>query len=1160
MGVRSIRCTKFAFSLIVLALATYPAHGQSVSASMTGFVFDSSGAGVPAAAVTATNTATGVETKRETDAQGLYLITPLIPGLYSLTVESTGFRRFVQENIDLDPNFRFNLNVTLELGQVTEQITVTSAPPMLKTENTDVSLELPEVMVENLPTLGRNVTRLHFLAPGTVRWRGGDTWLPQENPGLTSTSITNGRFWGENDYLYDGITNVEYGITGVQIINPPQDAIQEVKMTTSEYDAELGQIGGLTVQYVSKSGSNDFHGSVFWFNRNSKFFAANPFTEKVPGTGPDGKGNGPAPFNWNQYGGSIGGPIIKNRTFFFFDYQGEKTAQGGSLLTTYPTDDFQNGDLRRSLGDVVLDGNGAPFMVETTDGALVQARQNMIFDPTTGSIDGTGRQAFSCNNVVGVICQNRFNPVTNNLLDLLNSEAAGLPVNQGELDNNLAASGSSTFNRDTFDVRGDHHFSDNRQIFGRWTRFEAKQDNPPLYGLAGGEGFAGGTPNIGDFENHHAVINYTQTFSPTFLMEARVGVARFKLTSFQWDVGNKTNDAVGILGINSDDPVQQGLSAFRIDGPVAQWTMGIETVAAIPRFDANTLIQFGANMTKIMGSHEFRWGGSFIRQRSDFNSINESTRGEFEFNRLITADADIPGTGMGMGAFLLGAPSGFQRGVINFIATDRVWRNGVYFRDAWRVTPKLTINYGIRWDFIGRPRPRNPSENSNYDPNTNDLLLACVGQVSCTSNVDNNWADFSPRLGIAYKLFEKTVIRAGYGRSYFASNFGGHLGTLGTNFPMQVRENIQRTNQFFPFSFPTEAGPHTLDQPVPPPPRPEIPENGLLQKPEGLSVLYVPKDSKTSYIDNWNFTIQHQLTQDLTVSVGYLGTIGRFLYDNQNVNAAVPGPGPQNPRKKFFNLTGSPDALGVRCRCQNSSYNSMIVTAEKRFSQGFTLTANYTWSKAIDVMQGGFGWDGQNQNPFNRAASRGISEYNRASTLTIGHVWEIPYGTGRKWGNDASGFAKAILGGWQFNGVTLIYSGFPIAVNWGDASSLNSNFGQRPDVVGDPVVSNPSRGGWYSPAAFASPGEFQFGNYGRNGGELRGPSFFVADWSLWKKFFFSTPLNERTAIEFRWELYNSFNNTNLGSPNATADSSTAGQIFAIDGDMRRMSFGLRLSF
>ncbi|HEX2522956.1 MAG TPA: hypothetical protein VHP35_12615, partial [Terriglobia bacterium] len=218
----------------------------------------------------------------------------------------------------------------------------------------------------------------------------------------------------------------------------------------------------------------------------------------------------------------------------------------------------------------------------------------------------------------------------------------------------------------------------------------------------------------------------------------------------------------------------------------------------------------------------------------------------------------------------------------------------------------------------------------------------------------------------------------------------------------------------------------------------------------------------------------------------------------------------------------------------------------------------YTWAKAIDIQFGGFGWAGQPNNPFDRRASRGISEYNRASALTIGHVWELPYGSGRRYGSSAPAVAKAVLGGWSFNGVTTAYSGFPVSIVWGDGSSLNSTFGQRPDLVGDPRVDNPTRARWFNPAAFANPRPYNWGNYGRNGGDLRGPSFFTADWALWKNFGFRSPLSENTTLEFRWETFNLFNNTNLDTPANTADSAIAGQITAIEGTMRRMQFGLRL--
>jgi hypothetical protein len=320
----------------------------------------------------------------------------------------------------------------------------------------------------------------------------------------------------------------------------------------------------------------------------------------------------------------------------------------------------------------------------------------------------------------------------------------------------------------------------------------------------------------------------------------------------------------------------------------------------------------------------------------------------------------------------------------------------------------------------------------------------------------------------------------------------------------------------------------------------------------------VPKDSETSELDTWNLTIQHQLSQNLSISAGYVGSAGRNIYDNLDINAPFPGPGPLNPRRRYFNITGNAGPINLRCRCGASNYHSMLVQVEKRFGAGYSIISNYTWSKAIDVQFGGFGWAGQASNPFDRRASRGISEYNRASALSIGHVWELPYGSKRRYGSSAPVVAKAVLGGWNFNGITTVYSGFPVSILWGDGSSLNSTFGQRPDLIGDPRVDNPTRTRWFDPAAFGNPAPYHWGNYGRNGGDLRGPSFFVADWALWKKFDFKTPLSENTSLEFRWESFNLFNNTNLDTPVNTADSAVAGQIVGIEGTMRRMQFGLRL--
>jgi len=694
-------CTCTAFVITIAAILVLPAYGQAVTGSITGHVYDPSGAPVPNATVLATNVLTGIETTRNTDSTGLYLITNLLPGTYSVAVEAKGFKRFVQENIVLRVDSKINIDAQLELGEVTQEVTVNAAPPMLQTEKADVNVVLPEQTIESLPTVGRNISRLHLLAPGTSAFIFQQP--AGENPSLGATVVANGQFWGSNEYQIDGITDVEFGSSGMQIVTPNQDSVQEVKVTTSNYDAELGQVSGLAAQYVTKSGTNALHGSLFWFNRNNKVFAANPFSEKVAGTGPQGKGIGTAPFRWNQGGGSVGGPIKKNKMFFFGDYQFNRTREGSSQLATVPLLDFQRGDFSSI------------------------AATHPIFDPLTGSPDGTGRTQFSCNGRFNVICPDRFNPVSVKLLDLLNGELANRFIDQSKANNNFASSGSSSYNQDQFDVRYDVNISDKDKAFVRYTYFTALLNNPAIFGLAGGPAVSGLSPQTGEYRNHHGVINYTHTFGPTLLTEGRIGLTRFGLRGLQFDVGHNTNDEVGIKGINSGDPLTQGLAGITVSGPVNNWFMGIPTGVGIPRIQFNTVIQGANNWTKINGDHELRWGFDIRRQRFDFLTLNESSRGNFQFDQLITASAGVPGSGLGMASFLLGLPSEYDRANFSQFPAERNTRIAWYWQDAWRVTPKLSFNYGVRYEYIGPSTPRFPGGGVNYDPETGNLLLSGLG-------------------------------------------------------------------------------------------------------------------------------------------------------------------------------------------------------------------------------------------------------------------------------------------------------------------------------------------------------------------------------------------------------------------------------------------------
>ncbi|MGH9631977.1 MAG: TonB-dependent receptor domain-containing protein, partial [Bryobacteraceae bacterium] len=683
----------------------------------------------------------------------------------------------------------------------------------------------------------------------------------------------------------------------------------------------------------------------------------------------------------------------------------------------------------------------------------------------------------------------------------------------------------------------------------RYTLFTSQLDNPPVFGkVAGGLAVGSLSPQTGDYRSQHAAFNYTHTFGPTLLTEARVGLIRFRLDGYQSDAGLRTNEQVGIPNINTDDILTQGLAGIDVFGPVGAWFMGIRSGVGIPRIDRTTGFQWVNNWTKIFGSHQLRWGADIRRNRFEFIATNASSRGNFQFAPSITGADEAAGSGLGMASFLLGMPSNFNRAVLRGFTSERMTRAAFYWQDIWRATPKLTLNYGLRYDYYSPVTPGHPGGLVNFDINTGDLLLAGLGDVSNTANVQTDWNNVAPRLGAAYKLTSKTVLRAGFGRSYFLSNYGGMFFFLTSTYPIAAQQTIDQSNIRFPI-FPIEEGPPT-------PTTPEFPASGHLPAPRGELLKHRPFDNRTEYIDSWNLTLEHQLANDLRVSVGYVGNVGRKLWRALNINAAPPGVGPLRDRRRFFQEFGLDQQIQNGCNCENSNYNSLQFVVEKRFSEGYWLNSAFTWSKALDLRGA--------PNPLDRRSGYGPSEFDRAAIWVLSHTWDLPYGAGRRFGASAGGIREFLLGGWKFQGITTLASGFPFTPTLSDRSSINADFGQRPDVAGDPRVPEPNRERWFDPSAFSVPQCCRLGNAGTN--ILRGPSLFTVDWSFGKEF----QIRESMRLDFRWENYNLFNHANLALPATAVDSPTAGRIFGLAGSqsfggagvtpMRRMQLGARLSW
>ncbi len=544
--------------------------------------------------------------------------------------------------------------------------------------------------------------------------------------------------------------------------------------------------------------------------------------------------------------------------------------------------------------------------------------------------------------------------------------------------------------------------------------------------------------------------------------------------------------------------------------------------------------------SKGLGNHNLEFGGDY-RWVVNFRSASDtSRRGVFQFNSDVTGDGNPGDTGTGdaFASFLLGQPSSFAR--FNFLGNPKEYEWDVFgfVQDQWRVTPRLTLTYGLRYEVYSAPYA-NAGNSANFDFSTGQLLVAGTGSVNRYMNIDTRLTNFAPRIGIAYSFNPKTVIRAGYGRSYFPNFFSIQVSH---NFPVNFSQDLT-SSAGTPLDFSLSQGPPLATPPV-------VPASGMLPLPDGVTATGLPPDRKTASVDMWNVMVQREITPGLTFQVGYVGNVATHLGTFVNANAPVPGPGQSNDNRPYFALFGYTQDLTNFCNCFSSNYNALQVSAIKRFTKFYSLTAQYTFSKTLN-----FGDNSTEFGPYNIASQHGPAGFDRAHTFTLGHVVELPFGPGRPFFSGMNRWQKLLFSGWQFTGLTTVYSGRPFTPVLSSNSSLNSTFALRPDVVGDPNANVPS-GLAFNPAVFATPAPFVEGDAGRN--SLRGPMYVDADWGLGKAF----QVTEKTKLQFDWQNFNVFNHPNLGLPNNVVDSSGAGQFTSLETFAlpRTMQFSLKFMF
>jgi hypothetical protein len=1134
-----VRCIVVLLAILGLSVS---AGAQAVSGNIDGTVTDASGAAVPSATVTITDKDRGEIYHAETNAQGNYSQTHLLAGHYQVKIESASFAGYMAEvTVQVDATTR--VDASLNPAGTQSTVTVTDESPLLTTDRAEISTTLTSGEIEKLPVLDRNITNLLLVIPGTQL----NSWqhAASENPQQGIQANVNGQFFTANGFLLDGTEN-QSAILGIAVINPNIDALQDFKVSTSNYDAEFGSASGALIQATTRSGTNHLHGSLFEFLRNNVTNSSDPFTHQNP------------PIRWNQFGGSLGAPVMKDKLFGFFDYQGTRRRTGGSLITTVPTAAERTGDLTALLGDYICaDGSVSsspctnPLQVRTTEGGTTPARAGLAFDPYSTRDANTGKEAYTKNGQPNIL------PVADPMAKLMNY--LPMPNNGNEIFNNYISSGSQRFDSDQYDGRVDYSLHSDYHLFARYTLANFNNYSPAAFGdLAGGPsafGFSGDSVD----RNQSLAVGFDHALSTTLVTDARFGFYRYRIRVQPNDVGTTPASNAGLPGLNTGTPETSGMPAFYVNGNGGfdfGYALGVNQCNC-PLKETENHFQWVNNWTKQLRNHSIKWGADIRRAQQQRIPSDSHRSGEISFNDSTTGndvvDTTAKGaasTGAALASFLVGQPSSFSRYFTGAGYYPGLRQTRLFFfgQDSWRATPKLTVNYGLRWEDYLPQTAAKPGGAGSFDPTTGEVLAAGIGSVPLNMGVKAYNVGFEPRVGIAYQLFEKTVIRTGFGRSFNPSGLGAVFGQgADYNPPITNPQNDGQPNPYTPV-FNLLNGP-------PSPPNPPVGSNGRYPLPDGISVYYYTYPSDSYRIPEayfWNLAVQTEITNTLAFEVAYVGNGGRHLFLSINQNQAVPGAGDYDPRRPFFPKFGLEQAIYQTCNCDTSSYHALQSKLQQRFSHGLDFLLTYTWSKSMDNSEGGGGFSDN----YNIVGSHGPASWDRANAVTLEHNWDLPFGRDRLWKMGNSRIADAVAGGWRLSGTHDFASGLPFSPTVQNAPLLNADFNYVfADVVGNPHVPNRSRQLWFNPAAFSEPRErYRDGDAHRN--SLRGPNLAVSNLSLSKNLL---PM-EGKSLEFRAEAFNVFNHVNLGLPASTIDGSGPGQITNVQTAMRQMQFALHFQF
>lgn len=1077
-----------ASKVVTVLFAATLLFGQ-VSSRIGGTITDSAGAPIQSVKVIATDAERGTTMETTTNEAGRYSFPNLRVAKYQVSASAPGFKTASTDMINIDVNQSVDINITMELGTITERVEVVGAAPLLQTSDSQVGGLIENKEINDLPLAARDFMQLALLAPGVVNSTGNSRHQTERATWIGSFSV-HGQRAQYNQYLFDGLSGKEMQHE-TNMFSPSLDAIAEVKIETANYDAEFGSEAGGHINVVTKSGTNQFHGTAYEFLRNDLTNAKESYAARK------------AELRRNTFGATLGGPIKRDKTFFFGSWESMRLRQGFTQNTTVPTAAFRNGDFSSLLRTDF--SNRTPVV---------------IYDWTTG-------KPFTNN----VIPSNRLNPLAqaflNRFVPLPNQPGTGgiIPINNYQ---SLAPQQTAT---DQFLPRIDHYFSPTTHLFGRYIISSTNTLGPPVWPAFSYSQILRG---------QQAMIDFAHTINPTSIFELRLGYSRFHQTE-QTESAFKSNvsQELGLSGA-CNQPIcyhapYWSVTNFSDFGNPSGATQG-QGVSG-PRGWKNEIFQLQASMFMQRGNHTFKYGFQANRYRDTFVEAIYPA-GQTSFNGQWTAGTGS--AGFALADVVLGLPREIRASIDIF---DPGFRNNQYMpwvQDDWKINNRLSVNLGVRYEWLGNPVSRYNKIANFYQtsPTTATIITPTDTGVAGISKKpdsltpgllmnDNN--NFAPRVGFAFLAGKNTVLRGAYGM-FYQRDAACTWVNLSINAPfIRTGDAVLSVNQTSYQTFPVNN---------------LTPVVGYLAPGSKPAVTGINVDMHESYVHQWNLYVDHTFAKDLVLKVGYVGNHALGLRRYQYPNEPAPGPGDVQSRRPFQNL-GSVTLFSFSGQ---SNYQGLEIEGQKRYGTGLTIISAFTWSKNLDNLLTRDMWYG--------TSWKEISALNVGKRFSFAGVWELPYGRGRHFGSSAPVLANLLLGGWQLSSSAEARTGFPLNVTLPTNVANTGGIIQVPNLVANPNLPRDQRtlNQFFNTAAYTNPAPYTLGNAQFD--NVVGPGYVNLDTSLAKYF----PVRERMNLQFRGEFFNLLNHPNWGLPGTTLGTATFGRITSTTGDPRTLQFALKLLF